>query len=329
MNNRLLDFNLFINESSSSFKEGSSSYNISERWDGGYDIRVCDSLLNGDRMDESYVNIAKKTEKAVALAYVKSDGKHSEYLWIPSSACFKKKYVSSSGAYYPVEIPSYTYWFKDEANRRKLENFLNDFMDSQELKKRKVIDDILEQSKDDLDLILDQVGLNDAIASLERGNSDYQFEGITENGLNVIINKRSKEDLVGDFEIYPSKKDTRPAIRFSYTKGSNQPSFIFNIDGKNYQTSARITEVENSPYLRYLILRSLNKETQSDKDGLLNYYTELLKSHDWNYQYSDDSRTYKAGQKDIDHINEVGDLLKEFMPEKEVSDIYLNFSNKK
>jgi hypothetical protein len=32
---------------------------------------------------------------------------------------------------------------------------------------------------------------------------------------------------------------------------------------------------------------------------------------------------------DIDHIDEVGDLLKGFMPEKEVSDIYLNFSNKK
>ena len=137
------------------------------------------------------------------------------------------------------------------------------------------------------------------------------------------------EDLVGDFEIYSSKKDTRPAIRFSYTKGSNQPSFIFNIDGKNYQASARITEVENNPYLRYLILRSLNKEKQAEKDGLLNYYIELLKSHDWDYQYSDDSRTYKAGQKDINHINEVGDLLKEFMPEKEVSDIYLNFSNKK
>lgn len=329
MNNKLLDFNLFMNESSSISKGGSSSYNVSERWDGGYDIRMCDSLLNGDRMDDSYINIAKKTEKAVALAYVKPDGKTSEYLWMPSSACFKKKYVSSSGAYYSVEIPSYTYWFKDELNRRKLEDFLNDFVDSQELKKRKGIDDILEQAKDDLDLILDQVGLNDAIASLERGNSDYSFEGITENGLNVIINKRSREDLVGDFEIYSSKKETRPAIRFSYTKGSNQPNFIFDIDGKNYQASSRITEVENNPYLRYLILRSLNKEKQTEKEGLFNYYIELLKSHDWNYQYSDDSRTYKAGQKAADHINEVGDLLKKFMPEKEVSNIYSNFSNKK
>jgi len=327
MSNKLLGFNSFINESLSRLKGNSSS--IKERWDGGYDVRICDSVANGDRMDDSYINIAKKTEKAVALAYIKPDGKVSEFLWIPGVACFKKKYVASSGVYYSVEIPSYTYWFKDEANRRKLENFLNDFMDAQEVKKRKGIDDILEQAKDDIDLILDQVGLNDAVASLEKGKSDYEFEGVTENGLNVVINKRSKEDLVGDFEIYKTKSETRPAIRFSYTKGSSSPSFTFNINGKNYQTSGRITEVENNPYLRYLMLRALNKEEQSDKDGLLNYYTDLLKSQDWTYQYSDDSRAYKSGQKSMDHIREVGDLLKEFMTDKEVDDIYSEFSNRK
>lgn len=327
MSNKLLEFNSFINESLSRLKGNSSS--IKERWDGGYDVRICDSVANGDRMDDSYINIAKKTEKAVALAYIKPDGKVSEFLWIPGVACFKKKYVASSGVYYSVEIPSYTYWFKDEANRRKLENFLNDFMDAQEVKKRKGIDDILEQAKDDIDLILDQVGLNDAVASLEKGKSDYEFEGVTENGLNVVINKRSKEDLVGDFEIYKAKSETRPAIRFSYMKGSSSPSFTFNINGKNYQTSGRITEVENNPYLRYLMLRSLNKEEQSDKDGLLSYYTDLLKSQDWTYQYSDDSRAYKSGQKSMDHIREVGDLLKEFMTDKEVDDIYSEFSNRK
>jgi len=327
MNNKLLRFDSFINESSSVLKGTIPS--IKERWDGGYDIKVCDSVLNGGRMDDSYINISKKTEKAVALAYIQPDGKTSEFLWIPSAACFKKKFSSGHGAYYQVEIPSYTYWFKNDENRRKLENFLNDFMDAQEVKKRKGIDDILEQAKDDIDLILDQVGIDDSVASLERGKSDYEFEGITENGLNVIVNKRSKEDLVGDFEIYKSKDETRPVIRFSYMKGASNPSFTFNINGKNYQTSGSITEVESNPYKKYLLLRSLNKETQADKDGLLNYYTDLLKSQDWAYQYSDDSRTYKAGQKSLDHINEVGELLKEFMPEKEVSDIYLNFSNRK
>jgi len=328
MNNQVLSFYQYINESST-FKGGSSVYGIKERWDGGYDIRLCDSLLNGDKLDDSKINIAKKTEKAVALAYVKVDGSTSQFLWIPAYACKKEKYVSSSGAFYTVEIPSYTYWFKEEANRKGLENFLNDFVDVQESKKRKGVDLIIDQAKEDIDLILDQFGLNDSIASLERTPREYEFDGITENGLNVVILKRSNEDLVGDFKIYSGKSEARPIIEMNYSKGSSSPSFRFNIDGKNYTVYATLSETETNPYLGYLILRSLNKQDEASEESLVNYYTDLLRRQDWNYQYSDDSRSYKRGQSSMDHISEVESLISDFMSEDEISKIRSQFSNPK
>ena len=46
MNNRLLDFNLFINESSPSFKGGSSSYNIIQATGSGGPGLIMDTGSN-------------------------------------------------------------------------------------------------------------------------------------------------------------------------------------------------------------------------------------------------------------------------------------------
>ena len=92
MNNKLLRFDSFINESSSVLKGTIPS--IKERWDGGYDIKVCDSVLNGGRMDDSYINISKKTEKAVALAYIQPDGKTSTKTPCPYQPAVAQTYTT-------------------------------------------------------------------------------------------------------------------------------------------------------------------------------------------------------------------------------------------
>lgn len=320
----ILNFNSFLNESSN-YKGGRKYSGITERWDGGYDVAVCDTLLNGNVLRDDKINIARKTEKAVALAYVKPDGKVSDYIWIPAYACKKKPWVSS-GSCYVVEIASYTNWFKDEENRKKLENFLNDFIDNLELREKNEVDQVLEQAKEDMDLILDQLGLNDAVASLERSGDKYHFDGITENGLNIVVNKRSLDDLIGEFKIYEKKDSSRPIIEFVLSKGQNKPVFYISLDGKVYTVTSALTEIETNPFLNYLVAKSLSRTTGDEEKKLVDYYIELLKRHDWSYQYSDDSRAYKMGQSSSDHINEVGNLLKGFMSPEEVSKIYSDYS---
>ena len=49
---------------------------------------------------------------------------------------------------------------------------------------------------------------------------------------------------------------------------------------------------------------------------------ELLKNHDWFYQYSDDFRVYSSGQKTWNTINTVIKALKDAGFSKEADDLY-------
>ena len=49
---------------------------------------------------------------------------------------------------------------------------------------------------------------------------------------------------------------------------------------------------------------------------------ELLKNHDWFYQYSDDFRVYSSGQKTWDTINTVIKVLEEAGFGKEADKLY-------
>jgi hypothetical protein len=133
--------------------------------------------------------------------------------------------------------------------------------------------------------------------------------------------------MVGEFYIYPAGSD-RPGFEYSYSKGQNKPNLSFRIDGKMYNRVGNLTEIEGDDFLNYLLKKSFGVENKEDKERLLSYFERICKNLDPNYQYSDDPRSYKAGQEAYNHAKEVSKILENFMDKKSVDDLFNQFSKK-
>lgn len=325
---RISNFDIFLKESLDKDLRDKLSEDdarkIITRWDDGYDLIVRESL-EGKIFDPSSIFILKKTEKAYGLGYQSIDGGTSKYFWIPSYACKIIPYGSNSKK---IQIPAYTRWFKNQETRLALDNFLNDFMEAIEQRKNDAIDQVKESAKDDIDIVLDELGLNDSVASIEK-KSDYNFSALTENGLEIEMYKRSTGDLMGEIKIYKDKDSSKPAIKCGLNGKSGKPYFSFAIGSKYYNFSGFFSEISDDKYFKYLLRKSLGTEDISDEEGLVSYFENILSNHDWDYQMSDDSKYYKRGEAQKTHISEVSGLLKEFLPDEKVSGIYSRFSKQK
>jgi hypothetical protein len=301
-------------------------YGIKEDWSGGFTLNVIDETMLVKHETTDSLVIPKKTEKAVALSYYKLDGKLAEYFWIPLYALKKKSY-SGSESRYKIEIPSYTKWFKEDLERGGLVNFLNNYIENLGSKENAKKDVLANQAKDDVDMIMDQIGIPDSVVEINKTKDSYKFTGKTENGLYVEIVKRSPEDMVGEFYIYPVDSD-RPGFEYTYSRGQNKPNLLFRFNGKVFNRLGHLTEIEGDDFLNYLLKKSFGVESKSDRERLLMYFERICKSLDLNYQYSDDSRTYKSGQEAYNHAKEVSKILEDFMDKKEVDRLFNQFSKK-
>ena len=324
---RLKKFFGFVTESISreKLKSLGSIGKISERWDGGYDIDVFDAVDQGKKID-GYINISKKTPKAIGISYLKANGTESDYFWIPLF-CTKKSSIDSLGRYHRLSIPSYTNWFKDEKNQKALDDFLDSFIESSEERKISKRDKIRERAKEDFDLILDYLDLNDSLVELKSGNEEYSFEGQTENGFYVEVTKRTPDDLLGKFKIYKSDKDTRYSVEYSLERKDGTPVFFFRVGDRRYTFHGSPIDLKSNKFASYLLKKSLGKETRDDEQSLVEYFEEILAQHDWNYQYAS-GPSYKRGASQAEHISEVKGLLSEFLSEEKINGIYNDYSQK-
>jgi hypothetical protein len=311
----IINFKEFLFESLNS-----SAYGVKEGWNGGFTLTVYDETFGSKSSRRESLIIPRKTEKAISLSYYRADGKLSEYFWIPNYAVKSKNYGGQSSRY-QIEIPAYTKWYKEDSERSGLTNFLNTYIETMEASKESEMDALAEQAKDDVDMILDQIGIPDSVAEIEKTKDSYKFTGKTENGLYVEITKRTPDDLVGEFSIYPKDSD-RPGFEYSYSSGQSKPNISFKVDGKKIDHYGYLTEIESSDFLNYLIKKAFGVSAKEDEERLVNYFQRICRELDTNYQYSDDPRTYKAGQEAYDHVKDVLDLVGSFMGKKEADELF-------
>jgi len=321
---RIAKFSNFITESLKKIP-GSISGLIKERWDGGYEIVVED---NPDQKSGSgnHIYVAKKTPKAIALCYQKKDGNESKYFWVPSYAC---KIINQSSRYSKIEIPSYTRWFTDQKKELGVENFLNDYIEEIERKKNEEVDLNMKAASDDVDLILDQMGLYDSVAFIENYHPGYsKFKGYTENEISFEVEKSNTEDLIGSLKLFKDKSSDRPFLIYKLGKSDQSPTFNFYIDGIQHTVNKKFSELAEDKYFNYLSKRCLNSQSKEDEKDLLEYIENFLSGIDWDYQYSDDRRSYERGQNNMDRLSKLKSLALGFMPEKEFSSLVSSYRKK-
>ena len=298
---------------------------VKKTWGGEYILDVNDYQKTGNKPLKGVILVGKDSGKAIALTYLNSDGTESKYLWVPYFAGYINKNIR--GGISSIKITPYKNWLSQPENEKKLEEFLDGFEESLEKEKTENEKTVSLQAQKDLDLILDMYNINSGIKKFEKGDKDNEWRAILENGFIVMIKKRSSEDLVGEFRIYPNKSSEVPYIEIKTEK--NHEGFNFRRPGE-YVIQRRIgmTDLKKDPVSLYLFKNITGLQEYEDEKSLLDYFESILRSEDTSYQMSDDSRSYQRGESQRKEIDLVSKLLEDFLTSKKIEEIYTKNRNK-
>ena len=314
---QILGYKNFISLNESQKYE--SLRNVEKEWNGGYILHVNDYLANGTSPSKGDILVAKNTGKAIALTYLKPDGSEGKYLWVPNFGVYYDR--NTKGGISKIKITPYKNWLSQPGTEEKISEFLDSFKDSVESEKGEKEKTISLQAQRDLDLILDMYGINSPIGSFSKSEGENEWEASLENGFLVSIKKRSPEDMVGEFSIYPEKNSDVPVITISNER--NNKGFSFRRKGEGWITrKIDMTDLKKDPIANYLFKKISGIIEYEDEKSLLSHYESLLKSYDSSYQRSDDPRSYRSGSRQSEEINLVSKLLEDFLTQKKIEEIY-------
>lgn len=292
---------------------------VKKTWGGEYIIDVNDYQKEGNKPLKGFILIGKDSGKAIALTYLNSDGSEAKYLWVPYFGAFINRNIR--GGISSIKITPYKNWLSQPENESKLEEFLNGFAESLEKEKTENQNRISLQAQKDLDLILDMYGIDSQIEKFGKGEFENEWRAELDNGFIVIIKKRSPEDLVGEFRIYPKEKSEIPFIEINTEK--NREGFNFRREGEPLiYRNISMTDLKTDPVALYLFKNITGIQEYEDEKSLLDYFISLLKSQDKDYLMSDDHRYYKIGESQKKEINLVSDLLGDFLTSNKIEEIY-------
>jgi hypothetical protein len=304
-----------INES----KKYSSLDSVNKTWSGEYILDVSDYQKNGNKPLKGFLLVGKDSGKAVALTYLKSDGSEAKYFWIPNFGAYINKNIK--GGISSIKITPRKNWINQPGNEEKLEEFLDGFEDSIEKEKTEKEKNVSLQAQKDLDLILDMYEINSPIEKFEKTDSPNEWKAILENGFNILIKKRSSEDLVGEFRIYVDSSSEVPSIEINAE--SNNQRFTFRRSKMDpVRRNISITSLKKDPVAHYLFKNIIGDLKHENEKSLLEYFESIVKGEDPNYHMSDDDKSYKRGLENRKEIDLVYKLLEDFLTTKKIEEIY-------
>lgn len=299
--NMVLGFNDFqrfkINESESYKIPG-----IKDTWGGGYIISPVDLTVDGKESPSDKVIISKKNETSIAICYVDNEGNESDNIWIPNDAISIKK--DEDGSIIEINIDPYKKWISKENNKSRIEDFIEEFANHLETSKTTGQERIEQNAQDDVELLMDLIGIPGSIESFEScGN--YTWDANLDNGMLIEITKRSNDDLLSKFKIYLNSSDHHPCVYINNDSLDKKTSF--KIPNMNVITVPKgFMEMKNpDPYIKYLTRRAMDIQNDSDEESLFNHY----------------KRSVESGSEDREMLKTIASFLSEFMDKRDIEDI--------
>jgi hypothetical protein len=292
------DFQRFkINESESYKIPG-----IKDTWGGGYIISPVDLTVDGKESPSDKVIISKKNETSIAICYVDNEGNESDNIWIPNDAISIKK--DEDGSIIEINIDPYKKWISKENNKSRIEDFIEEFANHLETSKTTGQERIEQNAQDDVELLMDLIGIPGSIESFEScGN--YTWDANLDNGMLIEITKRSNDDLLSKFKIYLNSSDHHPCVYINNDSLDKKTSF--KIPNMNVITVPKgFMEMKNpDPYIKYLTRRAMDIQNDSDEESLFNHY----------------KRSVESGSEDREMLKTIASFLSEFMDKRDIEDI--------
>ena len=260
---------------------------IKDSWDGGYIISPIDLTAGEREIPSDKIIIPKKNGTSIAICYVDSDGKESDHVWIPNDAISFKK--DADGAIIELDLDPNKKWISKEDNKSRMDDFIEEFANHLEHSKTTGQDRIKQNAQDDVELLMDLLGIPGSIESFE-SCGDYIWDATLDNGMLIEISKRSKDDLC----VYINNDSLNKKTSFKI-----QDMGIITVP-------CGFSDVKNpDPYIKYLTRRAMDIQSNSDEESLLNHY----------------KRSVDSGSQDREMLKNIASLLSEFIDKRKVEEI--------
>lgn len=272
---------------------------VKDSWDGGYIISPVDLTVGQKEIPSDKIIIPKKNETSIAICYVDSDGKESDHVWIPNDAITFKK--DNDGSIIELDLDPYKKWISKEGNRSRIDDLIEDFANHLEYSKTTGQDRTTQNAQDDVELLMDLIGIPGSIESFE-SCGDYIWDATLDNGMLIEISKRAKDDLLSKFKIYLNSSDHHPCVYINNDSLNKKTSFKIPDMGV-ITVPCGFTDVKNpDPYIKYLTKRAMDIQDNSDEESLLKHYRSSVDSE----------------SQDREMLKNIASLLSEFMDKREV-----------
>lgn len=311
---RILNFTEFkLNENQSGDYETTDIKNL---MDGGYEI-ICDDFLDKDSTPPTgKILVVGDDDSHVKISFCDRFGKMQDGIRIPKDSI---KLSKNTDDQYTIKLDPNLRWMNISSNRDKLEDFIEDYINSKldlETYKTRFIDSI----KDDIYFIMDIMGIPCEVQDVKRTDDDNKYEVSLDNGIVIDVKKRSSDELVGNFDVYKKYSDVYPSI--SINSDSGKMKFIFNPEElDSEEVESNITEISKNDYLNFLLKKSLGLETTDDEERLYKHFLDTVDRREWDYSDIDEDEKKERGRKSAKYIKKLKKLVLSFLPETKVKDI--------
>lgn len=284
----------------------------------GYEISARNHI-ESDEYPAFEISAIEENPTAIKICYCDEHGNPMEDIWLPKDSLDVKMQDQDDII---ITIHPECRWINDSSNREKLEEFIENFdnfrTDQDDKENRRS-----ESIKDDLENFLDAIGFEVSVKDINNtGNG--QYEVYLDNDLCATVNKRSLADIIGKISLYREKIIGDPCIEI--TGDRNGITLVSNIpDLFKKEVECQIDDFEDNPYLRYLLKKPLDLDTNSDRENLASYYSSVQRNHDKGRYESEDEKVRTSAREESYHIKDLRKMLSQFLSEERLRKISTDY----
>lgn len=253
MNNLVPDFEEFfsLNESKSSGKKNLGIIGPLANWSLKLQVYPEPNQgMIGYAIDENWVELEHNDKK----------------VRFPKSCCEMKSNTKSA----VIHIKPYTKWFSKLKNREEMEDFIDNFVESNTVKKESGLERISENTQ----IILDLFGIHSQVQ-----NNQMRFPGLYElkldNGMEVEMEKNEGSELFSELKVYKSGDAKFPDIRIK--RKNNQYLMEFRgPSGKFTESEESLVDLFENRICTYLTKCVLGMDCSEEESHLIGRLKETL-----------------------------------------------------
>jgi hypothetical protein len=316
--NRVLKFSdYFLNEDATQ-KEINEIPGVTRLPDDGYEICAYDFTEDSDDLPVGKILVVKDNGKSICLAYSDYKGRLKSQIWIPKDSV---KITKDEDSNFIINMNPYKGFLNRQENSDMIEDFIEDYYDN-------VVDDdgdsdLSDRVKDDIISILDMLGIECEVSDVRKLEGDNEYEADLSNKMMVGIKKRSRNDLVGNFDIYRDKSQYAPSLTMNSSNGKINFGFDKDVLPKE-NIECSLGEATKDNYINYLMKKSLGVDNHEDRGRMYDHFVKNVESMDFNDLKSEDEKKKEKAHDALKSIKTMRRLVSDFIPDEKIREILPN-----